>query len=321
MKTLSKFILTALALALAQPATAQTWPTKPVRLINGYAAGGGNDNIARPIVAHLSQVFGQQVIVDNRPGANGNIGAYEVVRATPDGYTLLFATSSQLTINPALYSMPFDAQRDLVPIVSIAMNPNAIVVHAGVPVASVKDLVAHLRANPGKLTFASSGNGSINHLAAELLAMITKTQMQHIPFKGAGPALTDVVAGRVDLMTIGVPTTIPFVKAGKLKMLAVSAPKRVAALPDVPTVEEAGIAEFQVQSGTGMLAPVKTPRAIIARMNAETVKYLTSPEGRNTLGSQGLEIVASTPEDYAKTIQAETARWAAVVKAGNIKID
>ena len=216
--------LATLAATLSQSAAAQTWPAKPVRMINGYAAGGGNDNIARPIVAHLSQVFGQQVIIDNRPGANGNIGAYEVVRAAPDGYTLLFATSSQLTINPALYSMSFDPQRDLAPIVSIAMNPNAIVVHPGVPAASVKDLIAHLRANPGKLTFASSGNGSINHLAAELLAMITKTQMQHVPFKGAGPALTDVVAGRVDLMTIGVPTTIAFVKAGKLRMLAVSSP-------------------------------------------------------------------------------------------------
>ena len=308
-------------LAFPQIVFAQAYPAKPIRVVNGYAAGGPNDNIARPITQHLSEVFGHQVIVDNRPGANGNIGADEVVRSAPDGYTLLFATTSQVTINPALYSMPFDVQRDLAPIVQISMNSSAIVLHAAVPPSSVKELIAYMRANPGKVSFASAGNSSINHLAGELLAMITKTQLLHVPFKGGGPALTDVVAGRVDMMIISAPTTLPFVRAGKLKVLAVSSTKRLSVLPDVPTVEEAGIPDFQVQAGTGLLAPAKTPRPIIARMNAETVKFLTSTEGRSKLGTQGVEIVAGTPEDFAQTIRSETARWAAVVKAGNIKLE
>ena len=308
-------------LAVHPEAFSQAYPAKPIRVVNGYAAGGGNDNLARPIMQYLSEVFGHQVILDNRPGANGNIGADEVVRSAPDGYTLLFATTSQLTINPALYSMPFDPQRDLAPIVQIAMNANAIVLNSGVPPSSIKELIAYMRANPGKLSYASAGNGSINHLAGELLAMITKSQLLHVPFKGAGPALTELVAGRVDMMTIGVPTILPFVKAGKLKVLAVSSPRRLAVLPDVPTVDEAGIPEYQAQAGTGLLAPAKTPRAIINRLNAETVKFLTSAEGRSKLGTQGVEIVAGTPEDFAQTIRSETARWAAVVKAGNIKLE
>ena len=312
----------AFSMLIAQSeAFSQIYPAKPIRVINGYAAGGGNDNIARPITQYLSETFGHPVIVDNRPGANGNIGADDVVRSAPDGYTLLFATTSQLTINPALYSMPFDPQRDLAPIVQIAMNANAIVLNAGVPPSTIKELIAYLRANPGKLSYASAGNGSINHLAGELLAMITKTQLLHVPFKGAGPALSELVAGRVDMMTIGVPTILPFVKAGKLKVLAVSSPRRLSVLPDVPTVDEAGIPDYQAQAGTGLLAPAKTPRAIIARLNAETVRFLISADGRARLSSQGVEIVAGTPEEFAQTIRSETTRWAAVVKAGNIRIE
>lgn len=314
-------VMGGLAFALPQWANAQAYPVKPVRLVNGYAAGGANDNLARPIIQHLSEVFGQQVILDHRPGANGNIGALEVARAVPDGHTLLFATSSQLTINPALYKMPLDVQQELAPIVQISMMPLAIFLNAERPMATAAELIAYMKANPGKLSFASSGNASINHLAGELLAMITKSPLVHVPFKGGGPALIETVAGRVDMIIISVPTPLPFVKSGKLRALAISSPRRVGVLPDVPTANEVGLPEFQAQAGTGILAPAKTPRAIIDRLNAETVRYLNSADGRAKLEAQGVGIVAGTPEDFASIIRSETARWAAVVKAGNIKID
>ena len=309
------------ALAMPQIAGAQGYPAKPIRLINGYAAGGANDNLARPITQYLSETFGHQVILDHRPGANGNIGANEVVRATPDGYTLLFATSSQLTINPALYKMPFDVLQDLAPIVQISMMPLAIFLNAERPIATAGELISYMKANPGKLSYASSGNASINHLAGELLAMITSSALIHVPFKGGGPALIDTVSGRVDMIIISVPTPLPFVKSGKLRALAISSPKRVSVLPDVPTANEVGLPDFQAQAGTGILAPAKTPRAIIDRINAETVKYLNSADGRAKLEAQGVGIVAGTPADFANTIRSETTRWAAVVKAGNIKIE
>ena len=309
------------ALVMPQLASAQAYPAKPIRLINGYAAGGANDNLARPITQYLSETFGHQVILDHRPGANGNIGANEVVRATPDGYTLLFATSSQLTINPALYKMPFDVLQDLAPIVQISMMPLAIFLNAEIRISTASELISYIKANPGKLSYASSGNASINHLAGELLAMITRSQLIHVPFKGGGPALIDTVSGRVDMIIISVPTPLPFVKSGKLRALAISSPKRVNVLPDVPTANEVGLPDFQAQAGTGILAPAKTPRAIIDRINAETVKYLNSADGRAKLEAQGVGIVAGTPADFANTIRSETTRWAAVVKAGNIKID
>ena len=306
---------------IPQNADAQGYPLKPIRLINGYAAGGANDNLARPLTQYLSETFGHQVILEHRPGANGNIGANEVARAAPDGYTLLFATSSQLTINPALYKMPFDVLQDLAPIVQISMMPLAIFMNAEKPISTAGELISYMTANPGKLTYASSGNASINHLAGELLAMITKSQLIHVPFKGGGPALIETISGRVDMIIISVPTPLPFVKSGKLRALAISSPKRVSVLPDVPTANEVGLPDFQAQAGTGILAPARTPRFIIDRINAETVKYLNSAEGRAKLEAQGVGIVAGTPADFANTIRSESVRWAAVVKAGNIKID
>ena len=307
--------------AISQSTLAQDYPTKPIRIVNAYAAGGPNDLTLRPITQYLSGVFGHQVIVENKAGANGNIGADFVAKSAPDGYTMLFASTSQLTVNPALYKMPFDAIRDFAPVGQVTMNPSVIVLHAALPIPTAKELIAYAKANPGKLSYASAGIGSVNHLGGELLAMITKTPMLHVPFSGSGPALSDVVAGRVDMMIISPATTLPFIKAGKLRMVLVSSNKRLSFAPDVPTMIEAGLPDFVSQSGTGLLAPAKTPRSVITRINAEVVKYLNSSEGSTQLGNLGLQVVPGTPEDFAQLLREETTRWAAVVKAANIKLE
>jgi tripartite-type tricarboxylate transporter receptor subunit TctC len=307
--------------SLHQQVMAQTWPTKPVRFLSGYAAGGPNDLIARPIAQHLSGVFKHQVIVENKPGANANLAAIEVVKAEPDGHTILFSTTSQITINPALYKMPFDPQKDLMPITQVSMNPSSVVMNASFPANTMKEVIAYAKANPGKMNYASAGNGSINHLAAELLCMITGTRMQHIPMKGGGPALNELLAGRVEMFVVSPPVALPHVKSGKLKIMMISATKRMPQLPDVPTMIEAGFPDFHAQAGTGLLAPARTSQAIIKRLHDETVKYLRSAEGEKLLGGQGVQIIASTPEEFAKVIRDETTRWAATVKAGNIKVE
>jgi len=323
MMKFAKFALYGLLgfISMQQLALAQAWPTKPVRVVQGYAAGGPSDLIMRPIAQHLTGVFGQTVIVENKPGANANLAAIEVVKAQPDGYTLLFATTSQITINPALYKMPFDAQKDLMPITQVSMNPSSVVMNASFPASTMKEVIAYAKANPGKMNYASAGNGSINHLAAELLCMITGTKMQHIPMKGGGPALNELLAGRVEMFVVSPPVALPHVKSGKLKIMMISATKRMSQLPDVPTMIEAGFPDFHAQAGTGLLAPARTPQAIIKRVHDETVKWLKSPEGDKVLGSQGVQIIASTPEEFAQVIRDETTRWAATVKAGNIKVE
>ncbi len=301
-----------------QQAFSQVWPSKPVNVLIGYAAGGPSDGIMRPIAQHLSRAFGTPFLLINKPGANANLAAMEVVTAGPDGHAFLFATTSQLTINQALYTMPYNPQKDLLPITHVSMNPSAVVVNASSPANNMKELIAYAKANPGKLTYSSAGMGSINHLAGELLAMITDTKILHIPMKGGGPALTELLAGRVDMFCVSPPIAIPHVRAGKLKILMISAPRRMEQLPDVPTMTEAGFPDFQAQAGTGLLASASTPRSIIDRMNNEVVKYLKSDAAVNLLGGQGVQIVASTPEEFAAVIRSETERWAKVVKAGGI---
>ena len=308
-------------LAMAGPVLAQAWPAKPVRVINAYTPGGPNDVVARPVVDHLSKAMGQQFLLENRPGANGNIGAAEVAKATPDGYTLLFGTTSQLTINPALYSMPFDSIRDFAPIILCSQNPSALLVRAGAPYNSVKDVIAAAKASPGKLTFSSAGNGSQNHLAGELFAMLTQTKLEHVPYKGGGPALTGVLAGEVSMIFQSPALGLAQIRAGKIKALLVSAPKRMATLPDAPTNDETGLPEFKSRAGTGFLAPARTPRPIIDRVNAEIGRYLTSAEGQKYFAAQGVDLYPGTPEDFARVLQDELQRWAAVVKAANIKLD
>jgi len=323
MRTLTGLLLVGVAsvVALQPAALAQTYPTKPVHVISAYAAGGPTDLIARPVLQYLSATMGQQFILQNRPGANGNIGANEVVRAAPDGYTLLFATTSQLTINPALYSMPFDAARDLAPIIQVSMNPSSLVMNASFPAATLQEMLAHARANPGKLTFASAGIGSINHLSGELLAMLTNTKLLHVPMSGGGPAINELLAGRVDMFLVSPPLALSHVKAGKLKILMVSAPRRMSLIPDVPTMSEAGLPEFKAAGSHGMMAPGKTPPALLRRLNEEAAKYLRSPDADKQLGGQGVQIVGGTIEEFALFLRDETTRWAAVVKTGNIKVE
>ncbi len=309
------------ALCAATPALPQTYPSKPVRVINAFAPGGPNDLIARPILEGLSKSLGQQFVVENKPGANGNIGTQEVVRATPDGYTLLFVTFSQLTINPVLYKLPFDTVKDLAPIVLVTQASSSLVVNAGLPVSNMKEFMAYARANPGKLTFSSSGNGSQPQLAGELLAMLLKTKMVHVPYKGGGPALTAVVAGEVNFIIQSPGLSMPNIRAGKLKALVVAGPRRLPSLPDVPTSEEAGLPEFQSRASTGFMAPARTPRPIIDKLNAEITRYLNTPEAKKYFADASYELVPGTPEDFARYQAEELARWSAVAKTAKIEVE
>jgi tripartite-type tricarboxylate transporter receptor subunit TctC len=313
-------LLALLGLSLINAAVGQTYPNRPIRFVSTYAAGGPVDLVARPVAQRLYETMGQPVIIESRPGANGNIGADLVAKSTPDGYTLLLTSTSQLTINPSLYSkLPFDVRKDFAPVTLLSMTPTVLVLHPSVPAASVRALVAMAKAQPDRLRYASAGSGSINHLSAELFRMIEGVDLIHVPYKGGGPALTDVVAGQVDLMIISIPTTLPFIKAGRLKALAVSAAQRYPALPEVPTMAEAGTPGFQSSAGVALMAPAAAPKQIVARLNAEIVKALNSPDIRQKLLAQGVDLIGNTPEELSAILSDETERWAKVIKAGNIR--
>jgi tripartite-type tricarboxylate transporter receptor subunit TctC len=269
----------------------------------------------------LSKVMGQQFLLENRPGANGNIGAAEVAKAAPDGYTLMFGSLSQFSSNPVLYSLPFDPIKDFAPIILCSLIPSALLVNASFPANSVKEIVAMARADPGRLTYSSAGIGSQNHLAGELFALLTQTRLLHIPYKGGGPALVGVLAGEVNMIFQSPSLSLAQVRAGKLKVLMVSSPKRMAILPDVQTNEEAGLPEFKSRVGTGFLAPSRTPRPIIDRLNAEISRYLNSPDAQRYFSTQGVDLYPGTPEDFERLLQEELARWTSVVKAANIKVE
>jgi tripartite-type tricarboxylate transporter receptor subunit TctC len=301
---------------------AEAWPVKPLRMVVAYAAGGPVDLVARPIAQRLAEALGQSVVIDNRAGANGNIGAELVAKSPPDGYNLLMGSKSQLTINPLLYSrMGFDPARDFAPIALIASSPSGLMVHPALPVASLKELTALARSRSDKLSYGSAGNGSANHLAAELYKLLAKVDLLHVPFKGGAPALNAVIGGQIEVIFISVPLTLPFVRAGRLRALAICADKRIAVLPDVPTTAEAGLPGHEASAGAGLVAPAGTPRAIIARLNAETAKALAHAETRDRLVAQGLELAGGTPEQFTAALRAETERWAGVVKAAKIKVD
>jgi len=315
------FVLGALS-PLAPSALAQNYPVKPVRVISAYAAGGTNELAARPILNYLSATLGQQFLLEAKPGANGNIGAMEVVKAAPDGYTLLFNTSSQVTINPALYKMPFDPVKDLTPITMVTANSLGLIVSASVPATNFKDFIAYAKANPGKLAYSTAGNGSINHLSGELLAMQTGTSLLHVPYKGGGPALLGVVAGEVGFIVQSAGGLVfPHLKSGKVRILGISSPKRLPQIPDVPTFAELGLPDFKVRSGTGFMGPANLPRAIVDKLNAEINKYLNSPEGQKQYATLGQELANGTPEEMAHLIRDELARWSSVVKTAGIKLE
>jgi len=298
-----------------------TYPAKPVRLVVPFPPGGTTDIIARATAQKLSEAWGQQVIVDNRPGAAGNIGSELVARSAPDGYTLLMGTVGTHSINPSLYTkMPYDHVKDFAPVILVAGVPNVLVVNPEVPIKSVPELIAYAKANPGKLNFASSGSGTSIHLSGELFKAMTGVQMTHVPYKGSAPALTDLVGGQVQLMFDNLPSSLAFIKAGKLRALAVTSASRAAALPDVPTVAEY-VPGFEASSWFGILAPAGTSPEIIAKINGEVAKWLATPEAKEKLSAQGANAAGGSPQDFAKHIQAETAKWAKVVKESGAKVD
>ncbi|MFJ4293895.1 tripartite tricarboxylate transporter substrate binding protein [Cupriavidus sp. NPDC089707] len=315
--------------ALAAPAAlaADPYPSKPIRLVVPFAAGGTTDILARAVAAELAKLPGWNVVVDNKPGAGGNIGADIVAKAAPDGYTLLMGTVGTHGINQSLYAkLPFDPIKDFAPITEVAAVPNVLVLNPAFAqqnkIDSVKDLIAYARANPGKLNMASSGNGTSIHLAGELFKTQTKTFMVHFPYKGSGPALTDLTGGTMQVMFDNLPSSMALIKAGKLKALAVTSAKPSPALPGVPTIAQAaGLPQYEASSWFGMLAPAGTPPEIIHRIQQEVAKALGAPAVRERLQAQGAEPVGNTPEQFAALIRAETTKWAKVVKDSGAKVD
>jgi len=303
------------------------WPNKPVRIIVPFAAGGTTDILARALAPELGKAFGQTFIVDNKPGAGGNIGADMIAKSAPDGYNLLMGTVGTHAINAALYpKMPFDPVRDFVPITLVAGVPNVLVINPAkaeaLKIGSVADLIRYAKANPGKLNMASSGNGTSIHLSGELFKSMTGTYMLHFPYRGSGPALLDLIGGTMDVMFDNLPSALPQIKAGKLKALAVTSATRSAAVPDLPTIAEAGpVKGFDASSWFGLLAPAGTPADIVNRLQQETAKALQSPSLKERLLSQGAIPGGQTPAEFAKFIAAETSKWAQVVKVSGAKVD
>lgn len=307
-------------LALASTADAQNWPAKPIRIISPYPPAGANDLLARIIAPKLSEQLGQPVVVENRAGATGNIGAELVAKAPADGYTLLMGQAGNLTINISLMAkMPFDPVRDFSPVTMVASTPNVLVVHPSLPVRTVKDLIALAKAKPGQINYATSGIGSPGHLAAELLNKSAGIRLVHIPYKGAAPALLDVVAGNAHLYFTSAVSAQPFIPSGRLRMVAVASAKRSPSLPEVPTVAEAGFPEFDVSSWWGVVAPASTPREVVMRLQVEIHRVIALPEIRTKLAEQGLDIATNTPEQFAAYIKSETAKWAKLIREVGVK--
>lgn len=303
----------------APGATAQTYPARSVRVIVPYAPGGGADFVTRVFSKAWSESLGQQFIVDNRAGANGNIGSELAAKSKPDGYTLLSVANTTVTINPSLYrQMPIDMQRDLAPVSIMAGQPNVLVVHPSLPAKTVKELVAIARARPGHLDYASASTGSSSHIAAELFRLNAKIDITHVPYKGNGPAMADLIAGHVQLMFNNLAPSVAQVKAGKLRALAVTSEKRSTAAPDVPTMAEAGYPGVIFNLWVGLLAPAGTPADMIARLNAETAKAAQLRDVRERLLSEGAEPYITTSSRMGNIIREEISKWAKVVKAANI---
>lgn len=305
--------------ALSGAAVAQAFPSKPIRLVVPSVAGGILDTVARTIATKMSEEFGQQVIVDNRPGAGGVIGSELVAKAAPDGYTIVKLATSH-AINPSVYAkLPYDTLRDFAPVAQTVSLTNVLVVHPSVPAANVQELIALARAKPGTLTYGSAGNGQSNHLSGALLGAMAGIDILHVPYKGSAAALTDVVAGNVSMMFVDVLSAMPYVKSGRLRAIASTGLKRSASVPDIPTVAEQGVAGFNGSSWLGLAAPAGTPKEIVAKLSAATARALAAPEVRERFVSQGVEPVGSTPDEYAAFIAAEIPRWAAAAKAGKIQ--
>lgn len=303
-------------------AMAQTYPAKPITLVVPHSAGGTSDILARTVAAEAAKTLGQTIVIDNKGGANGTIAAKQVASSAPDGYTLLLASAGPTVINPSLYpKMTFDPARDLAPVTMISRDFNLMVVNAGLPVTTVAEFIAYARTHNGQVTFGSPGNGTPAQLAGELLNQMAGLRMQHVPYKGTGPAVADLVAGHITVLIDNMPPLWPHVQSGKLRALAVASDKRVPIAPDVPTAEESGLKGFTVTAWKGLMAPAGTPRPIIDRLNQATLKILARPEMRKRLIDQGAEPVGNTPEQFAQQIRTDTAWWAALVKSTGTSLD
>lgn len=303
------------ALAVPFSVQAQSYPARPIRMVVPFAPGGGTDIVARAVAQKVGESLRQAIVVDNRTGANANIGTESVAKSPPDGYTILM-TSSALAINPSLYKgLGYDVVRDFAPITLATLIPFILVVTPTLPVASVKQLVALARARPGQLVYSSAGTGNATHLSMALFEMLAKVQMTHVPYKGTGQAITDVMGGHVQLMFGAIPSTMPGVRAGKLRILAISSAKRSSVLSDVPTVAESGLPGYELTSWYGALAPAGTPEPIVTQLNTEIVKALNLPEVRTRLSAEGADPVGNTPQQFQAYIQAEMAKYARIVAA------
>jgi tripartite-type tricarboxylate transporter receptor subunit TctC len=318
-----KRLAVAFTLTLAAgTAFAQAYPGKPIRIVVPFAPGGTSDILARAIGPKMTESWGQPVVVENRAGANGNVGADFVAKSAPDGYTMLLSDVGALAINPSVYlNMPYDPVRDFSPVIMVSYSPHVLAVHPSVPATNIKELVAYAKANPGKLNFANSGTGGAPHLAGVEFAQRTGIQWAYIPYKGGSQAVTDVVAGQSNVLFNGMLATYPSVKGGRLRGIAVSSAERVPSAPELPTVAESGLPGFVTGSYQGVLAAAGTPREIVARLNAEFTRILNLQDVREMLAKQGTEVRAGTPEALGTFISSEKARWAKVVKEAGIKAD
>jgi len=315
-------VLAAILLSCAELVHGQAYPAKPIHLIVPFPPGGGNDTVARALAQELAPDLGQPVVVDNRPGAGGSVGAELAAKAPPDGYTLFLAGVGSHAVNPNVHArLPYDPVKDFAPITLVASAPSVLVVNPGVPARNIAELTAYARANPGKLNYASNGNGSAAQLAAAMYEAMAHVKMVHVPYKGIAPAMTDLLGGEVQLMFGTVVALVPHIQAGKLRPLAVTSRKRSALLPGVPTLAESGFPDYQAGSWYGVLAPAGTPRPIVERLNGAIVKALKQPVVAKRLAAEGAEVIGSTPEEFGAHIKAELARVGQVVRAAGIRIE
>jgi tripartite-type tricarboxylate transporter receptor subunit TctC len=308
-------------LCFAAPVLAQSYPSKPIRIVVPYPPGGFNDTLGRTLAAKFSEAWGQPAVVENKPGANTVIGVDYVAKSAPDGYTLLVVAFPFAVTPSLLKNMPYDTVKDFAPVILAAQSPNLLVVHPSLPVKTVGELIAAAKAKPGTLSYASTGNGSSNHISMELFKSLAGVQILHIPYKGSGPAVSDLLGGQVQLMFDNTPNVLPHVKAGKLRALGSSGPTRSPMTPDVPTVAEAGVAGYDVMVWFGLVAPAGTPREVVDKLNAEVRKILAMPDVRERFLAQGVEPLGSTPEQFGEHIKEQMAKWGKVVRDAGVKAE
>jgi tripartite-type tricarboxylate transporter receptor subunit TctC len=318
----SRLFALAAALLVSFHAAAQTFPSKPIRIICPFPPAGAVDIASRSTANELTRILGQTVTVDNKPGAGGNLGGAEAARSAPDGYTLFMSTSGIQAINPALYSkMPFDPNKDLTSVAALVSLNNVLVLHPSVPANSVKEVIALAKKDPGKWVYASSGNGTSIHMSGAMFTQMTGTDILHIPYKGSGPAVTDLLAGQVHMMFDNIPSSLPHIKAGKLRALATTGAKRDPALPELPTLAESGVPGYESGVWFGLMVPAATPRDIVMRLNAAAVQATRSPEFIKRMTDLGYNIIPSSPDEMTAMIRTELNRWGPIVKASGAKVD